>query len=171
MKPKNNVSTITGPGAEQPKGILAEKCKIFGENMRAARKERGFTSEALGRFLGISTAYVGLIERGERTPSLETFLKICDFFGESPDDMFRLQSSVLSVKEKKASGRSEQEKLERKRKLIAGMIHTFSLDELDHVITVIKSFKSYSHKSGADHQDEMGADGLGFTREGIRGLV
>jgi len=169
MKPKNNENTAAGSVATPSKDYLAEKCLVFGENMRTARKERGFTSEALGRFLGISTAYVGLIERGERCPSLETFLKICDFFGESYEAMFTPKGS-LAISEKKAAGRDgEKDQAERKQRMIAGMINTFNAEELDHIIGVIKSFKSYSHKTRAGQDTEM-AEELGFSSSDVRGL-
>ena len=168
MKPKNNENNAAF--AAPSKDYLAEKCLIFGENMRKARKDRGFTSEALGRFLGISTAYVGLIERGERCPSLETFLKICDFFGESYEDMFKSRGP-LSVGERKVYSGSAGEKshAERKRKMIVGMINTFSPDELDHIIGVIKSFKNYSHKSRTGQDAEVASE-LSFSSDDIRGL-
>ena len=168
MKPKNNESNAAGSVVVPSKDYLAQKCLIFGENMRKARKERGFTSEALGRFLGISTAYVGLIERGERCPSLETFLKICDFFGESYEDMFR-SKSTLSVSEKKfaGSGSSEKSQVVRKQKMIAGMLSTFDADELDHIIGVIKSFKNFSHKVNTGRQDAEFADEISFTRDDV----
>ena len=172
MKPNNNESTTAEHAAEQAKKYLHEKCLTFGENMRIARKERGFTSEALGRFLGISTAYVGLIERGERCPSLETFLKICDFFGESYEDMFTPRGS-LAVREKKAptGSKGEKDQVARKQKMIAGMLNTFSSEELDHVIGVIKSFKSYSHKVRPTGQDLEVAAELSFSRSGVSGSV
>ena|GEM_PF-4986963 len=41
----------------------------------------------LAKLLDVSTAYIGLLERSERTPSVEVLLKICDFFGKGVDDM------------------------------------------------------------------------------------
>ena len=169
MKPKNNESNAAGSVVAQTKDYLTSKCLIFGENMRIARKERGFTSEALGRFLGISTAYVGLIERGERCPSLETFLKICDFFGEPYDAMFA-STRTLSVSEKKSIGRdSEKDQVERKKKMIAGMLNTFSADELDHIIGVVKSFKNFSYKNSTGQDTEF-ADEIGIANGDVRGL-
>ena len=171
MKPKNNGNNAAGSVAAPLKDYLKEKCLIFGENMRIARKERGFTSEALGRFLGISTAYVGLIERGERCPSLETFLKICDFFGESYEDMFK-QRSTLAVNEKKAVGRpSEKDQVARKQTMITGMLNTFNAEELDHLIGVIKSFKAFSHKAQSGHQDMEAADELCFAHDDVKNLT
>ena len=171
MKPKNNESSVAAGTATQSKDYLTEKCNIFGENMRNARKERGFTSEALGRFLGISTAYVGLIERGERCPSLETFLKICDFFGESYATMLA-PSGSLAVNEKKApaSKVSEKDHVGRKQKMIVGMLGTFNAEELDHIIGVIKSFKAFSHKNRMGHQDTEASNELGFSSDDVIGL-
>jgi DNA-binding XRE family transcriptional regulator len=171
MKPKNNESNA--PAQDAPaKSYLAEKCSTFGDNMRIARKERGFTSEALGRFLGISTAYVGLIERGERCPSLETFLKICDFFGESYEAMF-IPKGTLSVKEKKAAAGSASEKSQvaRKQRMIAGMLSTFDAEELDHIIGVIKSFKNFSHKVRVNYQDTEAAEEVSFSSDDVIDLA
>ena len=123
--------------------FITEQCMILGENMRAARRLRGFTSEALAKFLDISTAYVGLIERGERTPSLETFLRICEFFGESKDRMLT-PSKSFSVAEKVLFNNHDKETIERKRKMLTSMQSTLDLDELEHIINIVKSFKTYS---------------------------
>jgi len=127
------------------KGPINEKTLIFGENLKLARKERGFTAEVLSRFLEISTAYVGLIERGERCPSLVTFIRICDFFGESYEDMLTAKSA-LSVEEEKLldSGADTKDQVERKRKMLTSMINTFGLDELEYVIGIVKGLKHYN---------------------------
>ena len=57
------------------KDFIDDKAKAFGQNVRLTRKESKLTAQDLAKFLSISTAYVGLIERGERCPSLETFLR------------------------------------------------------------------------------------------------
>lgn len=136
------------------KEYITEKCLIFGENMRIARKERGFTSEVLARFLQISTAYVGLIERGERCPSLETFLRICDFFGESYEAMLTPKTNQ-SAGETRISARSEnaKEQAARKQKMVTSMINTFNADELDHIIATVKSFKLFSQNKVDDFDD------------------
>jgi len=148
---------MTPTNESASKDYITEKCKIFGANMRAARKSRGFTSEALAKFLKISTAYVGLIERGERCPSLETFLKICDFFGESPDAMLK-PSKGLSVGESKAGRDTEKDQMQRKQKMIASMTNTFNLEELDHIISTIKSFKTFSELKKAGQDVEFSAE-------------
>ena len=126
------------------KQFINEKCLVFGANMRAVRKERGFTAEELGKFLDISTAYVGLIERGERCPSLETFLKICEFFSESCDVMLT-PNSKTKIAEKKAAGKASDPKDHeaRKRKMIASMISAFDATELDYVTSMVKNLRNF----------------------------
>ncbi|MCL2573321.1 MAG: helix-turn-helix transcriptional regulator [Defluviitaleaceae bacterium] len=169
MKPKNIQSTTAGIGNLPSKDYITEKCAIFGENMRIARKERGFTAEALGKFLGISTAYVGLIERGERCPSLETFLKICDFFGESYEAMFTPRK-ILSVSERKAQLReAKKDVVSRKKKMVSSMLDSFDAQELDYIIDSIKNFKKFSYTRGADYQE---SDEVDFEAEDdVRNLV
>jgi len=125
---------------------VSEVCRVFGKNMRETRKENGFTSEAFGRFIGISTAYVGLIERGERTPSLEVFLKICDFFGVSRDEMLTPRDNSAAINEQVNTQESHTNYIARKRKMIASMLNSFSGDELDHIIKVLKSFMEFCRK-------------------------
>ena len=126
------------------KNFITEKTMVFGENMRAARKQRGFTTESLAAFLGISTAYVGLIERGERCPSLETFLKVCDFFGEGPERMLTAHGAGIALSETKLNARNlDDEKMKRRHKMVLSMLDTFDPVELDHVVGMIKNFKSY----------------------------
>ncbi|MCL2169151.1 MAG: helix-turn-helix transcriptional regulator [Defluviitaleaceae bacterium] len=125
--------------------FINEKMANFGANMRAARKQRGFSSEALASFLRFSTPYVGHIERGERRPSLENFLKICEFFGESPDAMLKPKGVGEAVRETKLDARGmDDDKLRRRQKMILHMLETFDPVELDHIISMIKSFKSYT---------------------------
>jgi len=71
----------------------AEKVSIFGENVRHARKQWDFTTEELASFLKISPAYLSSIERGQRTPSLDIFMRICDFLGEDMGDMLKPRSN------------------------------------------------------------------------------
>ncbi|MCL2349841.1 MAG: helix-turn-helix domain-containing protein [Defluviitaleaceae bacterium] len=66
----------------QKEAAYIEKAKIFGQNLRTARKEMGHTMEAFAKGIGVTTAYIGLIERGERTPSFQTLIKICEFVGQ-----------------------------------------------------------------------------------------
>jgi len=149
MEPKKRGRKKKDPNAidapKIPKDFVSEKTLIFGENVRIARKERGFTAEVLAKFLGISTAYVGLIERGERCPSMETYMKICEFFGESYEDMLTVRKNV-SVSERKRIGKDSNpsSQIKRKQKMVVSMVNTFNNDELDFIISAVKSFKRFT---------------------------
>lgn len=45
--------------------------KTIGRNIRDARKAKGLTQEEMAEQLGVSAAYVGKLERGERTVNIE----------------------------------------------------------------------------------------------------
>lgn len=49
----------------------------LGKQLRRARHMRDLTQEELAERAGISTSFVGHIERGTRVPSLETVWRMC----------------------------------------------------------------------------------------------
>ncbi|MCL2415338.1 MAG: helix-turn-helix domain-containing protein [Defluviitaleaceae bacterium] len=141
----------------KPNEYMADRCVIFGQNLRFARRDRGFTTESFANFMDISTTYVGLMERGERCPSLETFLRICEFFGHTCDEMLsaKTEKSNASVGEKtsanqEGSRRKSKKNHEDKVRIIMGMTKTFSAHELELIISVMKSMKSHFSKKVVD---------------------
>ena len=66
--------------------------RTIGKKIRACREERGLSQEVFAEKVGISTAYAGMIERGEKLPRLETFLRIANALEVSAD---RLLSDAL----------------------------------------------------------------------------
>ena len=59
----------------------------LGEKIRSLRKKNKMTQAALARATGISAPYLGLIERGQRIASLETFVRICNALQAEPGDL------------------------------------------------------------------------------------
>lgn len=57
----------------------------IGENIRKYRKARKMTQEVLAERAGLSVNYIGSIERGEKLPSLETFIEIVNQIGVTTD--------------------------------------------------------------------------------------
>ena len=49
----------------------------FPSRLKAQRLKQGLTQDQLAYFAGLTTTAVAMIERGERTPSLETAAKLC----------------------------------------------------------------------------------------------
>ena len=93
------------------------KVESIGKNIRRFRKERGYRLEDLAEMVGLSTNYMGAIERGEKLPSLETFIAIVNCLGISADFIFadvltegdQVKESVFA---EKLSGLSAQQRKE-----------------------------------------------------------
>ena len=57
----------------------------IGKNIRKFRHHRGLRQEDLAEITGLSTNYIGAVERGEKIPSLETFIDILNALSVSAD--------------------------------------------------------------------------------------
>ncbi len=55
----------------------------FGRHIRAARLEKGMTQEELSMAAGLSVSFVGGIERGIKSPTLDSAQKLCSALGTS----------------------------------------------------------------------------------------
>ena len=57
----------------------------IGKNIRRFRTEKKMRQEDLAERAGLSTNYIGMVERGEKIPSLESFIGIVNALGVSAD--------------------------------------------------------------------------------------
>jgi transcriptional regulator with XRE-family HTH domain len=57
----------------------------FGDNVRRARHERGWTQEDLSDRTGLAVVQISRIERGKREIRLTTLLRLLDAFDVPPD--------------------------------------------------------------------------------------
>ena len=48
----------------------------FGQKMQKVRQSRGISQEKLAELLSMHRTYIGLIERGERNPTIRTLYKV-----------------------------------------------------------------------------------------------
>ncbi len=72
-----------------------KKLRQLGHRIRIARREKGITQERLAEKANLSTTYIGRLERGEKTPSLETLVTLADCLEVSPlDILVDLDSSL-----------------------------------------------------------------------------
>ena len=80
--------------------------RSIGENIRKYRKTKKMTQETLAEHAGLSVNYIGSIERGEKLPSLETFIVILNQLGVTADCIlqdvvqanYELKMSLLNEK-------------------------------------------------------------------------
>ena len=69
----------------------------LGKNIRAARKMRKLTLEALAEKIDIGRVYLGEIERGKKLPSMKVFISLVEVLEVSAD--YLLQNEVSSGKD------------------------------------------------------------------------
>ena len=50
--------------------------KTIGKRIKEKRLDRSWSQENLSEKVGLSPVYIGMIERGEKQPKLETFIRI-----------------------------------------------------------------------------------------------
>lgn len=83
-----------------------ESVSSIGKRIRAVREEKGWSQEQFAERIGLSVTYTGMIERGERVPKLETFIRIANTLGTSADVLLAdvldsrldIQASVMKEK-------------------------------------------------------------------------
>lgn len=87
------------------------KLDTIGKNIRMFRLAKKLRQEDLAEKTGLSANYVGMVERGEKIPSLETFIKIVNALGVSSDMIltdvvdtgYEVKNSMLNEKLSKLS--------------------------------------------------------------------
>jgi transcriptional regulator with XRE-family HTH domain len=62
---------------------------IFGERIRELRIERGISQEKLAELAGLHRNYIGHLERGEKTASLDVIVRLSASFDTSVTDLLK----------------------------------------------------------------------------------
>lgn len=75
-----------------------ERMKI-GQRIKTVRESAHITQEELAKAVGCTAKHIGAIERGIKTPSLETFVAIANTTGASADVLLQdvLENSAESI--------------------------------------------------------------------------
>ncbi|MCG7377795.1 helix-turn-helix domain-containing protein [Paenibacillus sp. ACRSA] len=76
-----------------------EVLKLVGARIRALRKERGYSQEALGEKGGFHFSYIGQIERGEKNVSLVNLAKIAESLDVNLIQLFAYVEEEFEVTE------------------------------------------------------------------------
>ncbi|MCD1259744.1 helix-turn-helix transcriptional regulator [Paenibacillus athensensis] len=70
---------------------------VVGENIRVLRQNRGLSQEKLALRASINTSYIGQVERGEKSPTIDTLEKIATALEVTVQDLFK-PNEVGSIK-------------------------------------------------------------------------
>lgn len=74
---------------------MSDIAKLIGERIRNFRKERDWSQEEFADIANINRTYIGQLERGERSATLDSLEKITGALGITFEDLFRhLQPST-----------------------------------------------------------------------------
>ena len=71
--------------------------KVVGKNIKQCRNAKKMNQSELAERIGVSTNYIGMIERGEKTPSLEIFVALINELEISADMVLK---DILKTKDK-----------------------------------------------------------------------
>ncbi|WP_195215059.1 helix-turn-helix domain-containing protein [Bifidobacterium breve] len=77
--------------------ITERRRRTFGDAIRDARKSQHVSQEHLAELAGIDRAYMGRIERGEQSVSLDKIWSICDALETTPSRLFSAAESRMNA--------------------------------------------------------------------------
>lgn len=69
----------------------------FGESLKSWRQQRAMSQEELAEEIGVSTSFIGMLERGEKTTTLKRIGKIADSLSIEVKDLFATNEEVSSL--------------------------------------------------------------------------
>lgn len=83
----NQVPITRGCSAVPSRQAYSKDIEIshVGKRLKEERKRLHCTQEEVAEAVGLTPAFIGHIERGERSLSLDTLVKLCNFYGVTID--------------------------------------------------------------------------------------
>jgi transcriptional regulator with XRE-family HTH domain len=72
--------------------------KVFGQVVRKLRVERNLSQEKLSELSGLDRSYVSEIERGKKTASIRTVIKLSEGLNILPHKLFSIIESELEIR-------------------------------------------------------------------------
>lgn len=96
---------------------MSKNAVLVGEKIRLLRQQRALSQESLALKSGLNTSYLGQVERGEKSPTIDTLDKIATGLDVDLEQLFTFDKKTepmidLSFLEKivyELNGRTEQE--------------------------------------------------------------
>ena len=125
--------------------------KHIGANIRYERTIRSMSIDELAEMLHLSTAFIGLIERGQRGAKLSNLIKTAEIFGITVNDLiYGRHGDALEVREE-----SEAVALASKKATISSLLYDFDSNELDLIISNIRALRTLkSSRSTSDYSED-----------------
>lgn len=80
---------------------------VFGEQLRELRKAAGLTQEELAFRVGLDRTYISLLERGIKSPTLNTFFRLCKTLHQQPADVIARVYERIEQEEQMADDRAD----------------------------------------------------------------
>lgn len=68
---------------------LKESLKILGSRIRELRKAKNLTQFELAEKIGLSTNFIGMVERGERNTTVDKIFKLAKAFNITMEEFFK----------------------------------------------------------------------------------
>ncbi len=104
----------------------------MGTNIKKYRKQKNLTQEKLALLTDLSVQYIGNIERGNTTASIETIMKICYILEISPNQV------LLSATETTSNALINQ---------VLSMLSRKSVSFVKHIIAYINLLDNTTYKN------------------------
>ncbi len=75
------VPTLLWEGMMTSERAVKPVRKFLGRRLKMLRKQRGLSQERLGKRAGLSGKFIGEVERGEKSPSIDTLYRVAEALG------------------------------------------------------------------------------------------
>ena len=128
------------------------KKENLGRTVKKYRLLHDLSVEDLAKLLDLSTAFVGLIERGHRGVNLKNLVKLSEIFNVDINELLYDEDSGYPFSKKSGltgfaePGISLQEDKERKMKTLKALCTGLGGDEIEFLIENIKSLKKLKYR-------------------------
>ena len=129
--------------------------KRIGANIRYERTVRNMSIDELAEMLQLSTAFIGLTERGQRGAKLSNLIKTAEIFGITVNDLiYGDHGNALEVNEE-----NDADLILTKKATISSLLYDLDCDELDFIISSIRSLRVLKNsRSGNKYMNEEDSD-------------
>jgi transcriptional regulator with XRE-family HTH domain len=97
----------------------------MGDRIKSARKKMNLTQEALAEKVDVTLYYIGEIERGAKTPSLDLFIRLVEVLDVSADYLLRDTVSTGNAYGDKRMARKLENLTPRQRAAVEALIDTY----------------------------------------------